>query len=276
MDKADSLQDYIKIENLTFGYENRIIFNNLNLNIKKNSVTAIMGPSGTGKSTLLKLITGQAEPLEGKVLVNNQDLANVSRKNLLSIRKKMGMLFQSNALFTDLSVFDNVAYPIKEHTDYSELVIRDIVLMKLNAVGLRGAYDLLPEELSGGMARRVALARAVALDPELIIYDEPFTGQDPISKGILVQLIKLLNDILGLTTIIVSHDVPETMSIADYSYLIADGKIVDSGDSDKLNNSRNPHVEQFMHGLPDGAIPFHYPAEDYKQQILSDNLYGYR
>jgi len=276
MDKADSLNDYIKIKNLEFGYENRMIFHDLDLNIKKGSITAIMGPSGTGKSTLLKLITGQVAPNRGEVFVDGKNIAKASRKEMLNLRKKMGMLFQNNALFTDLSVFDNVAYPIREHSNYSELMIRDIVLMKLNAVGLRGACDLFPEELSGGMARRVSLARAVALDPDLIIYDEPFTGQDPISKGILVQLIKLLNDILGITTVIVSHDVPETLSIADYAYLISDGTIVESGDSDTLNYSKNPHVEQFMHGLPDGAIPFHYPAPDYKTQILSEELYGYR
>tara|TARA_R110000868_G_scaffold38572_5_gene134753 strand:+ start:870 stop:1700 length:831 start_codon:yes stop_codon:yes gene_type:complete len=276
MDKSNSSSDYIKINNLSFGYDNRNIFNGLDLTIAKGSITSIMGPSGTGKSTLLKLITGQVSPNAGEVIFNNQNLATASRKKLLDIRTKMGVLFQTNALFTDLSVFDNVAYPIKEHTNYSDLMVRDLVLMKLNAVGLRGACDLFPEELSGGMARRVALARAVALDPDLIIYDEPFTGQDPISKGILVQLIKLLNDILGVTSIIVSHDVLETLSIADYNYLISDGTIVDSGNSETLNHSTNPHVEQFMHGLPDGAIPFHYPAPDYQQQILSKELYGYR
>jgi len=276
MDKANSLSDYIKIKNLEFGYDNRMIFHDLDLTIKKGSITAIMGPSGTGKSTLLKLITGQVAPNNGKIFFNGQNIANASRKQLLNLRKKMGMLFQSNALFTDLSVFDNVAYPIREHSNYSDLMIRDIVLMKLNAVGLRGACNLFPEELSGGMARRVSLARAVALDPEFIIYDEPFTGQDPISKGILVQLIKLLNDILGITSVIVSHDVPETLSIADYTYLISGGTIVESGNSEILNNSKNPHVEQFMHGLPDGALPFHYPAPDYKSQILSEELYGYR
>jgi phospholipid/cholesterol/gamma-HCH transport system ATP-binding protein len=228
-----------------------------------------MGPSGTGKTTLLKLIGGQLFPEQGTVIVDDNNVHQLRRSELYNLRKRMGMLFQSGALLTDMSVFDNVAFPLREHTHLPESMIRTLVLMKLQAVGLRGARDLMPNELSGGMARRVALARAIALDPMMIMYDEPFTGQDPISKGALVHLIKSLNTILGLTSIIVSHDVQETAAIADYIYVISEGKVVGRGTPKEIEQSDSDWVQQFMTGTADGPVHFHYPAKDYVDDLLS-------
>jgi phospholipid/cholesterol/gamma-HCH transport system ATP-binding protein len=241
----------------------RVIFDRVSLEIRTGKITAILGPSGSGKTTLLRLISGHLAPTSGVVEVDGHDVASLSTSELLGLRRQMGMLFQSGALLTDLDVFDNVAFPVREHTDLSPAMIRSLVLMKLQLVGLRGARHLYPRELSGGMARRAALARAIALDPKLVMYDEPFAGQDPITMGVLVRLIRQLNRALGLTTIIVSHDIAETTSIADYMYLLADGRIVASGTPDELRATKNPSAQQFMHGESDGPVPFHYPALDF-------------
>lgn len=259
----------IQIKGLSFSRDTKVIFDNADLDIPKGKVTAIMGPSGSGKTTLLRLIGGQIAPDAGTILVEGQDMAHISKNDLFKLRARMGMLFQSGALFTDLSVYENVAFPLREHTNLPESMIRDLVLMKLEAVGLRGAQALMPNELSGGMARRVALARAIALDPDFIMYDEPFTGQDPISMGVLVQLVRLLNDALGMTSILVSHDVHETISIADHIYLICNGKVVGAGSPEELINSEDEWIRQFMQALPDGPVPFHYPAQAY-----ADDLWG--
>ena len=259
----------IKVRGLSFSRDTKVIFDNADLDIPKGKVTAIMGPSGCGKTTLLRLIGGQIAPDAGTIFVEGQDMTNISKNELYKLRSRMGMLFQSGALFTDLSVYENVAFPLREHTKLPESMIRDLVLMKLEAVGLRGAQALMPNELSGGMARRVALARAIALVPDFIMYDEPFTGQDPISMGVLVQLVRLLNDALGMTSILVSHDIHETISIADHIYLISNGKVVGAGSPDALINSDDEWVRQFMQALPDGPVPFHYPAQSY-----ADDLWG--
>lgn len=259
----------VEIQSLTFGFNGRMIFDNVNIQIPVGKVTAIMGPSGSGKTTLLRLIGGQVAPLSGKILVNGQNIPALNRAQLYQARRQMGMLFQSGALFTDLNVFENVAFPLREHTQLPRSFIRDIVLMKLEAVGLRGARDLMPSELSGGMQRRAALARTIALDPTLIMYDEPFAGQDPISMGVLLKLIRLLNDALGMTSIIVSHDVPETCAIADYVYLIANGKIIGQGSPEDLMKNTSAWVQQFLHGYPDGPVPFHYPAPPYVKDIMA-------
>lgn len=258
----------VDIKDLSFYRSSKIIFEKINLVVPKGKVTAIMGPSGCGKTTLLRLIGGQIQPDRGIIEVDGHDMAALNREELYRIRRRMGMLFQSGALFSDLTVFENVAFPLREHTTLPEDMIHDLVLMKLQAVGLRGANSLMPRELSGGMARRVALARAIALDPTIIMYDEPFTGQDPISMGVLVQLIRLLNDALGMTSILVSHDIHETISIADYVYLISNGGIVGFGTPEDLMESDNEWVRQFMQGLPDGPVPFHYPAQDYCLEIM--------
>ncbi|STX28636.1 putative ABC transport system ATP-binding protein [Legionella beliardensis] len=258
----------VQITNLTFSRGNRVIFNNINMSVERGKITAIMGPSGSGKTTLLKLIGAQLQPEAGEIVIDGLNLHHLPRKELYNARRKMGLLFQSSALFTHMSVFDNVAFPLHEHTKLNDAMVRDIVLMKLEAVGLRGAAHLMPAELSGGMARRVALARTIALDPELMMYDEPFTGQDPISMGVLVRLIKRLNQLLHTTTIIVSHDVEETCSIADYVYLIADGHFIGYGTPQELKNSEKPQIRQFMHGEPDGVVPFHYPARPYIEELL--------
>ena len=260
----------IEIENLTFSRGDRVIFNGLDMEIPRGQVTAIMGPSGTGKTTLLRIIGGQLRPDSGKVLLNGKNIAGMHRRELFAVRREIGMLFQTSALFTDLSVFENVAFPMRVHTKLSEETIRDLVLMKLNAVGLRGARDLMPAELSGGMSRRVALARAIALDPALIMYDEPFTGQDPISMGMLVSLIRALNEALETTSLLVSHDIHETVSIADKLYIIADGHVIGCGPPDELKNSSSEMVRQFMHGEPDGPVPFHYPADGYEYDLLTE------
>jgi len=259
----------VTVRGLSFSHGERKVFDGVDLRIPRGRVTAIMGPSGTGKTTLLRLIGGQIRPDAGTVTVDGEDVHRLSREKLFQLRKRMGMLFQSGALLTDLSVFENVAFPLREHTDLPEPMIRDLVLMKLEAVGLRGGRDLMPRELSGGMARRVALARAIALDPMMIMYDEPFTGQDPITMGVLLQLIRKLNDSLRLTSIVVSHDVQETAAIADYIYVLSGGKVVGEGTPDALARTSSPWVRQFMQGLPDGPVPFHYPAPDYIGDLLA-------
>lgn len=259
----------VEIDNLSFGYKSRLLHKGINMQFPRGKVVAIMGGSGSGKTTLLRLIGGQATPVSGQVLVDGQVVHQQDRDGIFKLRRKMGMLFQHGALFTDLSVFDNVAFPMRELTDLSEPMIRDLVLLKLNAVGLRGAYQLMPTELSGGMARRVALARAVALDPNIIMYDEPFAGLDPISMGVVCELIKSLNDALGATSILVSHDVHETFSIADYIYFVGNGVVVAEGSPEELRASTLPFVHQFVHGEKDGPVPFHYAADDYEAQLLS-------
>lgn len=263
-----SEHNLIQIRNLNFSRGRRKIFDNVSLDIPKGKVTAIMGPSGIGKTTLLRLIGGQLLPDSGDIFFDEWHIQDLSRRDLYQARKKMGMLFQSGALFTDMSVFDNVAFPLLKHSELDEQIISVLVKLKLEAVGLRGAADLMPSELSGGMARRAALARAIALDPELIMYDEPFVGQDPITMGVLVELIKTLNDALNLTSVIVSHDVPEVMSIADYAYILADGQIIASGTPDEIENNQDPRVRQFMDGHADGPVPFRFPAEDLRDDLF--------
>lgn len=261
-------ENWVEVKNLTFKRDNRYIFDGIDMVVQRGKITAIMGPSGSGKTTLLRLIGAQLTPDQGEIRVNKQNIHHLSRKALYKARRNMGLLFQSSALFTHLSVFDNIAFPLREHTDLSYSMLRDIVLMKLEAVGLRGAAEMMPSQLSGGMARRVALARTIALDPELMMYDEPFTGQDPISMGVLVRLIKRLNQLLNTTTIIVSHDVEETCSIADYIYLISGGSIIGQGTPLELKQSSEPQVKQFMHGEADGAVPFHFPARPFMEELL--------
>ncbi|MFZ1574674.1 MAG: ATP-binding cassette domain-containing protein [Chromatiaceae bacterium] len=258
----------VRIRGLVFSRGERRIFDGVDLDIPRGKVTAVMGPSGTGKTTLLKLIGGQLRPDAGKIEVDGEDVQALSKGDLYRLRTRMGMLFQSGALLTDLTVFGNVAYPLREHTRLPESMIRKLVLIKLEAVGLRGARDLKPNELSGGMARRVALARAIALDPMMIMYDEPFTGQDPISMGVLVKLIRQLNDASRLTSIIVSHDVADTTSIADYLYVIAGGKVMARGTPAEIRASSSEWVTQFMEGLPDGPVHFHYPAPTLATDLL--------
>lgn len=253
--------NFVTIKQLCYSRGDRPIFKGVDINIRKGKVTAIMGPSGCGKTTLLRLIAGQIKPSSGTIMMHGNDIAKSGRQELMQYRKKMGMLFQSGALFTDLSVFENVAFPLRVHTQLPEDMIRDLVLIKLQTVGLRGASELMPSQLSGGMARRAALARTIILDPELLMYDEPFAGQDPINMGVVKDLIKKLNDAMGLTTILVSHDVPETASIADYIYIIANGHVIGTGTPEELLNSEDPLVKQFLQGLPDGPVPFHYPAK---------------
>ena len=259
--------NFVEISQLSFKRDGRSIFDRLDLVVKKGAITAVMGPSGSGKTTLLRLIGAQLTPDSGEILVNGTNVHQLGRHDLLAVRRRMGLLFQSGALFTHLSVFENVAFPLREHTNLDESLLREVVLMKLEAVGLRGAAHLMPDELSGGMARRVAFARALALDPDLMMYDEPFTGQDPISMGVLVRLIQRLNQLLNTTTIIVSHDVEETCSIADYVYLIADGRLIAEGNPSELLKSSQADVRQFMHGEADGAVPFHYPSRPYLEEL---------
>ncbi len=260
----------VRIRGMSFRRGTRVIFDRVDLDIRRGRITAIMGPSGTGKTTLLRLIGGQLRPQAGSIQVDGIEVTRLSRGGLMEMRKRLGMLFQSGALLTDLNVFENVAFPLREHTDLPEPIIRDLVLMKLEAVGLRGARDLEVSQLSGGMARRVALARAIALDPMMILYDEPFTGQDPISMGVLVRLIRLMNDALGTTSVLVSHDVQETLSIADYAYVISGGKVVGSGTPEEIAHSDSEWVRQFISGLPDGPVPFHYPAPPLEQDLLAE------
>ncbi|OBT17414.1 ABC transporter ATP-binding protein [Vibrio sp. UCD-FRSSP16_10] len=258
----------ITLKNVTFSRGSRVVFDQINLSVPEGKITAIMGPSGIGKTTLLKLIGGQIQPDSGDIWFEQNNIPALSRSQLFQVRKKMSMLFQSGALFTDLTVFENVAFPIREHTDLSESFIRTIVLLKLEAVGLRGAAELMPSELSGGMTRRVALARAIALDPEVVMYDEPFVGQDPITMGVLVELIKKLNQALGITSIVVSHDVPEVMSIADYVYLVAEQKVIASGTPAQIEQSDDPRVLQFLKGHADGAVPFAFPSSSLEKDLF--------
>jgi phospholipid/cholesterol/gamma-HCH transport system ATP-binding protein len=271
-------QTLVELRQVTFGYGERVILNDVSLTIPRGKVTALMGASGGGKTTVLRLIGGQNRAQKGQVLLapvghtgSSVDVGTLNADGLFAARRRMGMLFQFGALFTDLSVFDNVAFPLREHTDLPEALVRDIVLMKLNAVGLRGARDLMPSEVSGGMARRVALARAIALDPELVMYDEPFAGLDPISLGTAAQLIRKLNDTMGLTSIVVSHDLEETFRIADKVIVLANGRIVAQGTPDEVRHSTDPLVHQFVNALPEGPVRFHYPgptvAQDFDRMI---------
>lgn len=257
----------LTIEHMTFGFNGRTILNDVSLSFGKGQVVAIMGGSGMGKTTLLKLIGGLLTPQSGQITFNGQAINPSHQKTLYEQRRHMGMLFQFGALFTDLTVYDNVAFPMREQTDLDEETIRDLVLMKLNAVGLRGAHHLFPSEISGGMARRVALARAIALDPQLILYDEPFAGLDPISMGVTAKLIRRLNDALGATSIVVTHDVPETFAIADYVYMISSQRVAAQGTPDELRQSEDPFVKQFINGLPDGPVGFHYPTVSIQEAL---------
>ncbi|MES2037053.1 MAG: ABC transporter ATP-binding protein [Pseudomonadota bacterium] len=254
------MPNLVEIRDIQFGYGDRIILSELRMDFPRGKLIAVMGGSGSGKTTILRLIGGQIRAQRGSIKVNGQEVSELDTQGLYAIRRKMGMLFQHGALFTDLNVFDNVAFPMREHTDLSEAMIRDLVLLKLQAVGLRNAAGLMPAEISGGMARRVALARAVALDPELIMYDEPFAGLDPISMGVAANLIRNLNDALGSTSILVSHDVHETFAIADYVYFLSKGKIVAQGTPEEMQVSEDPYVKQFVHAEADGPVPFHYPG----------------
>lgn len=263
-----SNNNWVQISNVTFCRGSRKIFDNISLSIAKGKVTAVMGPSGTGKTTLLRLIGAELKPDSGEILIDGKNIHSLHRKALYEARRNIGLLFQSGALFSDLSVFENVAFPLREHTDLPAPILRSVVLMKLEAVGLRGACDLMPSQLSGGMARRVALARTIALDPTLILYDEPFAGQDPISMGVLLRLLKNLNQLMSMTSVVVSHDVPETLSIADYVYIISNGRVIGEGTPEALRNSKDPFVVQFLEGRADGAVPFHYPALGYEEDLL--------
>ncbi|HET7587830.1 MAG TPA: ABC transporter ATP-binding protein [Gammaproteobacteria bacterium] len=267
---ATQTDSIIEIRGLCYSRGEHTIFENLDIDIERGKITAIMGPSGTGKTTLLRLITGQLLPDRGSILVDGHDVQALSTKGLYKLRQQMGMLFQNGALLTDYNVFENVAFPLREHTDLPESLIRHLVFMKLQAVGLRGTWNMMPGDLSGGMARRVALARAIIMDPQMIFYDEPFTGLDPISMGVIVRLIKMLNDTLNLTSVIVSHDVAEIATVADQSYLIAGGRVQARGTPEELENSPSAQVRQFMKGLADGPVPFHYPGPDYRDQLLGE------
>ena len=263
-----SEETIVQIKDVIFYRGERAIFDGLSLDIPRGKVTAILGGSGTGKTTLLNLIGGRLKPESGDVIVNGKSVPDLRTRELYALRKSMGLLFQSGALLTDLNVFENVAFPIREHTALPESIIHNLVLFKLQLVGLRGARELMPSELSGGMARRVALARAIALDPAMVMYDEPFTGLDPISLGIIVKLIRDLNDALGITSIVVTHDVDEACTIADNIYLIGDGKVIAQGAPEAMQQSGIEEVRQFMSGLPDGPVPFHYPAKDYLEDLI--------
>jgi len=258
----------VEVKGVHYAVGRREIFAGLDVVARRGRITAIMGPSGTGKTTLLRLITGQTAPTSGEARVWGERVSSLTQRDLYALRRRMGMLFQNGALLTDLDVFENVAFPVREHTNLSEPLIRELVLTKLHAVGLRGAARLMPAELSGGMARRVALARAVVMDPELLIYDEPFVGLDPISMGVIVRLIRQMNRVLGITSIVVSHDVHELAAIADDSYLLSQGRCVASGSPEELHRSDSEVVRQFLDGVADGPVPFHYPAPDYRDQLL--------
>lgn len=262
---ADTL---IEIRDLDYSRGSRPIFRGLNVSVRRGEVTAIMGPSGTGKTTLLRLITRQLLPDKGIIFVDGVDIGTLSQSELYRLRQRFGLLFQNGALLTDLSVFENVAFPLREHTRLTNRLIRHVVLTKLHAVGLRGTADMMPRELSGGMARRVALARAMVMDPEVLIYDEPFVGLDPISLGVIVRLVRRMNDALGISSIVVSHDVQEIATVADRSYLISDGKVAASGSPQELSSATSELVRQFMHGMADGPVAFHYDAPDYEEQLL--------
>ncbi len=257
-----------RLSGVHYAVDGKPVFRGLDIAIRRGEVTAIMGPSGTGKTTLLRLITGQIIADAGQVIVDGREVAALDRRALYALRRRMGMLFQNGALLTDLDVFENVAFPLREHTRLPESLIRNVVLTKLHAVGLRGAAELYPQQLSGGMARRVALARSIAMDPDILIYDEPFAGLDPISLGVVLRLIRELNDALGISSIVVTHDVHEISQIADTSYILSDGKVVASGRPAELSADSSGIVRQFVGGHADGPVPFHYPAPDYHQQLL--------
>lgn len=257
----------VSIRNLRFAYDGRAILNGLSLDVPRGKLVAILGVSGCGKTTLLRLIGGQLRPAAGEVVVDGEVVHRLDTAALYRLRRKMGMMFQQSGLFTDLSVFDNLAFPYREHTNFPESMIRDLVLMKLQAVGLRGAYRLMPAELSGGMTRRVALARAIALDPQLIMYDEPFAGLDPISLNVIADLIRRLNDALGVTSIVVTYDAAEALKCADYVYLMADGVIVGHGTPQQMRASTDPYIRQFVNAEPDGPVAFRYPAEPYEVEL---------
>jgi phospholipid/cholesterol/gamma-HCH transport system ATP-binding protein len=260
----------IEVRDVRYAVGGRAIFDGLDITARRGRITAIMGPSGTGKTTLLKLITGQIHAERGDIRVFGDDIARMSSKELFSLRRRMGMLFQNGALLTDMDVYENVAFPLRAHTKLTESLVRHLVLTKLHAVGLRGAARLMPSELSGGMARRVALARAIVMDPDILIYDEPFVGLDPISMGVICRLIKQMNEALGITSIVVSHDVQELSTIAHDSFLLSQGKVVASGTPEELHRSQVEDVRQFMGGLADGPVPFHFPAPDYAKQLLEE------
>ena len=264
----DSSENLIEIHDLKYSRGPRVIFEGMDLTIKRGEVTALMGPSGTGKTTLLRLITRQLVPQHGAIYVNGANIAKLSLRELYELRQRFGMLFQNGALLTDISVFENVAFPLREHTKLTNRLIRHVVLTKLHAVGLRGAADMMPSQLSGGMARRVALARAMVMDPDILIYDEPFVGLDPISMGVIVRLVRKMNDALGITSIIVSHDVAEVSTVADRSFLISHGKVAASGSPDELRTAKSELVRQFMHGMADGPVAFHFQAPGYEEQLL--------
>ena len=258
----------IEVQNVSFAYDQRQILKNINLVVPRGKVISIMGGSGCGKTTLLRLIGGQLKHTSGSIKVDGEAVETLNNEELVRMRRKMGMLFQQGALFTDLSVYENIAFQMREHTDLPEEIIRDLVMMKLHAVGLHGAYKLMPSELSGGMARRVALARAIALDPMLIMYDEPFAGLDPISLGVVGELIRKLNDALGATSIVVTHDVQESLKIVDYVYMVSAGAVVAEGTAEEIRSSTMPFVHQFVWGEADGPVPFHYPSSNYADMLL--------
>jgi len=260
-------ENLIEIRDLSFAYSQRLVLKGINLTARRGQVVAIMGNSGCGKTTLFRLIGGAMRPSHGQLRVDGIDMTTVDEAGLYRLRRRMGVLFQFGALFTDMSVFDNVAFQLREHTDLPEEIIHDLVLMKLNAVGLRGAAELMPSELSGGMARRAALARAIALDPALIMYDEPFAGLDPISLGVIGNLIRRLTDTLGLTSLVVTHDVQESLKIVDYVYFISEGRVEAEGTPAEIKASGLPYVHQFVHGEENGPVPFHYPAETYARDL---------
>ncbi len=265
---SESSKSIVSIEEVGFFFGEKKVYANVSIEIPLRGISVIMGPSGCGKSTLLNLIGGRLRPSSGSVKVFGQQISNLNEPNLFQLRRRMGMMFQSNALLTDLSVFENVAFPLRENTDLPEKLIRSLVLMKLEQVGMRGTQGLMPSELSGGMSRRVAMARATVMDPELLLYDEPFTGLDPVSLGVITKLVRELTDALNTTSIVVTHDVEEGLSIADYVYLLGDGALLASGTPKELLASSKPEVRQFLHGLPDGPVPFHYPADDYRGDLL--------
>lgn len=260
--------DIVQFRDVHYSIGGRAIFSGLTLTIPRGRVTAIMGPSGTGKTTLLRLLTGQIKPSRGEILFDGVNVSTLRQRDLYALRRRMGMLFQNGALLTDMSVFENVAFPLREHTKLPESMLRTLVLTKLQAVGLRGAAQLMPAELSGGMARRVALARAMVTDPDVLIYDEPFTGLDPISMGMIARLVRQMNNALGITSIVVSHDVEELSALADMAYLLSEGKVAATGTFKDLKSHESEIVHQFMNGLADGPVAFHYPASDYYDQLL--------
>jgi phospholipid/cholesterol/gamma-HCH transport system ATP-binding protein len=262
-----SSQTLVELRDVNFAYDRRPILKGINMDFPKGKLVAIMGLSGCGKTTILRHIGGVLKPTKGYVKVDGQVIHDLDRKGLYAMRRKMGMLFQFGALFTDMSVYDNVAFQMREHTDLPEEIIRDMVMMKLRAVGLYGTQNLMPAELSGGMARRVALARTIALDPMLIMYDEPFAGLDPISLTVVGNLIRRLNDALGATSIVVTHDVQESLKIVDYVYFVSNGAIIAEGTAEEIRASGEAFVRQFVYGEMDGPIPFHYPAGDYRQAL---------